>query len=348
MPEFIHSFFEAQTQLFPRQGVWQHVPPSDYRDRMADEGAPATPPGGYPLSNHGGSTIPAPKLALVYLGPWWGDTAKIEAFAGDLMTAGYLAPLKDYGSGNGTYIGAFKGPTVTGTVQDADLRKILSGLINQNKVPAPDGHTLYALLLPDNVTVDQGGSASCQAFCGYHDALDAKTFYSVQTASDCQGCNMGDPFAAFCAVLAHEVAEACTDAVPGQGWYNDATGQENADEWAWTFGPYGPWTVQGYQVNGVGNSLSIIKYQPQQPAPQPQPGPQNCQATVDATYTADDATFNAVVAGDHRNPNTTMVALGNVYRYVQAWRTYDHQMLDAATANTALTVALPEPPGEAV
>jgi len=287
----IHAFFDRLAAIFRRPAVWQIVPPQDYRDRMAQEGAPATPPEGYPLTDHGGSTIKNPKLVLVYLGTWWGDTAKLEAFAQDLMTAGYLAPLSAYGSGQGSYLGAFQGAPVSGTVTDAQLQAALEqALTSVAGIPVPDGETLYALMLPEGVTVTDGGSASCSAFCGYHDALPGgNTFYSVHPASDCQGCNMGDPFAGATMILAHEVAEACTDAVPGQGWYNDQTGMENSDEWAWIPGPYGPWTVQGYQLNGTGNSLQVIQYSPQpnpnpNPQPQPQPGGGITQAEVDAGF----------------------------------------------------------------
>lgn len=267
------GFVDQMQAIGSRAGVWQVVPPSDYKDRLAGEGAPATPAGGFPLTNHGGSTIPNPKLVLIYLGAWWNDTAKLEAFAADLMTAGYLAPLSDYGSGNGQFLGSIHGPAVSGTVTDAQLQAILSAMISSPPAgfPMPDGHTLYALCLPSGVVVNDGNGVSCTAFCGYHDALpDGKTFYTVQPASDCQGCYISDPFSGFTMVLAHEVAEACTDAVPGQGWFADVNGMENSDQFAWIPGPYGPWTVQGYQLNGVGNSLSVIKYAVPSPDPQPQ------------------------------------------------------------------------------
>jgi hypothetical protein len=213
------TYLDEARAIGPRP-VWQITPPSDYRDRMAQDGAPQTPPGGYPLTDHGGSTISTPKLVLITLGQWWGDVTKLQAFAQDLMTAGYLQPLADYkyGSGQGSFAGLFSGAAVAGTVQGSDLQAALTQLIDGGKVPAPDANTLYALLLPEGVTVQQGGSASCSAFCGYHDAFthgNATVYYTVQTATDCQGCNEGDPFAAFTAVLAHEVAEACTDAIPG-------------------------------------------------------------------------------------------------------------------------------------
>lgn len=294
----IHAYFDELAALFRRPGVWQVTPPQDYRDRMAQLGAPAVPQGGYPLTNHGGSTLRVPKLVLVYLGDWWGDTAQLEAFANDLMTAGYLAPLSDYGSGQGAYIGAVHAAGPTGLlVTDGWLQSTLIDLIATGAAPAPDGQTLYALMLPAGVSVSDQGSESCSQFCAYHDALaDGVTFYTVQADTSCANCNLGDAFAALTMTLAHEVAEACTDAVPGQGWYNDATGMENADEWAWIPGPYGPWTVQGYELNGIGNSLNVIQYAPQQPIPQPPPpqGQPDIAGALAALQTAVTAVQEAV------------------------------------------------------
>ena len=272
----IHEVYRRVAELFRRPGVWQIVPPQDYRDRMAQAGVPATPPGGYPVTDHGGSIMTAPKLALVYLGAWWGDTAQLEQFASDLMTCGYLDSCSVYGvTGPFMYLGAWQGPALMGpTVTDAQIQGIM-GSFAQYGIPAPDGQTLYALILPDGITVVDGGSSSCAAFCGYHDALaDGITFYSVHTSSLCDGCNMGDPFAGFTMILGHELAEAVTDAIPGQGWYNDDTGMEVGDEWAWDPVNWGPWTVQPYQVNGLGAGFGDYNCQPTPPPqPQPQPGP---------------------------------------------------------------------------
>jgi hypothetical protein len=266
---FQPDVFDRVARIFKRP-VWQIVPPGDYKDRLAQAGAPATPPGGYPLTYHGGAILTAPKLALIYLGAWWGNPGDVETFASDLMTCGYLDQCAIYGvTGVPAYLGAWQGPTLAGpTVTDAQLQAAVASLPSYG-VPAPDGATIYALLLPSGLTVVDGGSSSCSAFCGYHDALaDGQTFYTVQPATDCDGCNMGDPFAACCMTLAHEIAETVTDPVPGGGWYSDETGMENADEWAWIPEPYGPWTVQGYQVNGIGNG-----YGPYRCDPTPAPGP---------------------------------------------------------------------------
>jgi hypothetical protein len=294
------------------------------------------------LTDHGGSTITNPKLAIVYLGQWWGDVAKLELFAKELMEFGYLAPLNVYGSGNGTYIGAFHGPALTpGTVNDAQLQNYLTAMIAAGTVPAPDGHTLYALCLPSGVTSSDGSSSSCSQFCGYHSALpDGKTFYSVQPATDCAGCNEGDAFDGFTAVLAHEVAEACTDAIPGQGWYNDATGMENADEWAWPrpFHRYGPWAVQGYQVNGVGDDFGTYTPVTPVPQPKPQPPPANCRAIIDTACSGVQAQLAALAASDRGGGTFSRAAM---YAYAESWRAYEQAVLDAAAGGTTAAVQAP-------
>jgi hypothetical protein len=118
------------------------------------------------------------------------------------------------------------------------------------------------LILPDKVisVMDQDGSTSCKAFCGYHDAFTYNGFdvaYAVLPSTKCTGC--GGQIDDFTAVYAHELAEAVTDKVPGQGWVaND--GSENGDLEAWILFGWGPpedpkrYTIQGYYTNERGNT----------------------------------------------------------------------------------------------
>ena len=61
---------------------------------------------------------------------------------------------------------------------------------------------------------------------------------------------------------AHELAEAATDKVPGQGWVA-ADGEENGDLEAWVLFGWGPpadpkrYTVQGYYTNERGNTVGL-------------------------------------------------------------------------------------------
>lgn len=231
------------------------------------------------LSYHGGATLQHPKLVALYAGAPYVDRAKNDQFLREVMTFGYLSALSGQGSGNGVFLGSFDVPhPATAWVTDGDCQTIISSAIAANSaLPRPDGETIYMLILPDGVSVGDGmaGNSSCTAFCGYHSS-NAELLYTVQPATTCATCNQGDPFVALTMVEAHEIAESCSDP-HGTGWYNDATGMENADECAWVQVPYGPWIVQGYAAqDAAGTWINTVgAYSPvADPQPQPQPGPQ--------------------------------------------------------------------------
>ena len=46
------------------------------------------------------------------------------------------------------------------------------------KVPKTTANTLYFIYVPPGVRVVMGGSSSCQAFCGYHNAIGSTVFYA--------------------------------------------------------------------------------------------------------------------------------------------------------------------------
>jgi hypothetical protein len=238
-------------------------------------------PGTRQLTYHGGPTIQNPKLYLVQVGNWWGDIGHLEAFAKDLMESGYLAPLHElgYGTNQGKYNGLYKLPGfMTGSAKDSQIQSKLVTAIQQGDLPPNDENSLYAMLFPDGfqVVFDGDNSGSCDEWCGYHSntATTPSVYYSVQTSTSCVSCRGANtPFDAFCMVLSHEVAEACTDPT-GQGWWDNSDGSENADIEAWIALQYGPWTVQGYYTNERGNTIGTYA-----PVVNPEPG----------TFTKDDA-----------------------------------------------------------
>ena len=90
----------------------------------------------------------------------------------------------------------------------------------------------------------QGGSRSCQAFCGYHSDISGQIFYAVMPFPGCNGCTGGlAQIDALTSTSSHELCEAITDAVPGNGWYDDANG-EIGDICAWKTKKIGNDTVQ--------------------------------------------------------------------------------------------------------
>ena len=110
--------------------------------------------------------------------------------------------------------------------------------------PAVDRNSLFFVYLPPGTAVVQGGSRSCQAFCGYHDVMDSDLFYAVVPYPGCQGCTGTlSVFDALTSVSSHELCEAVTDPVPGQGWYDDVNG-EIGDVCAWQTRVVDGYTVQ--------------------------------------------------------------------------------------------------------
>ena len=99
------------------------------------------------------------------------------------------------------------------------------------------------MFLPPGVTAELGGASSCVNFCGYHNE-DQGLYYAVMPYPDCAGCEGGLPvFDALTSTASHELCEAITDPVPGQGWYDDHNG-EIADICAWQTKQLGGYTVQ--------------------------------------------------------------------------------------------------------
>ena len=260
-----------------RPNVIQIVPPrhvmrpplvhdDENHDLVVNPLASPTGPGAAAgFSNRAGSQIATPQVTNIYMGPFWDDRKFVEGFSKAIVERGYLDPLQElnYGTGSGNYLGSIDGPALDpdSIFHDRDARSTVTSLLDQGSIQA-SVNSLFVLILPDGVTsiIDNDGSQSCEKFCGYHDAFDyqgAEVAYAVLPSSLCQGCggNIGD----FTAVYAHELAEASTDKVPGQGWVSD-DGEENGDLEAWILFGWGPpddpnrYTIQGYYTNERGNT----------------------------------------------------------------------------------------------
>jgi hypothetical protein len=268
---------EMLCRIGKRADVFQIVPlRSMYRPQCLHEGeqklaalplATPTGPGGAPgFRNRASSQIATPEVTNIYMGPFWGDRDFVEGFSKAIVENGYLDPLKElnYGTGSGTYKGPVDGPALdSGTsFHDADAQSTVNSLLDRGVISGNE-NSLFMLILPDGVTsvIDRDGASSCAQFCGYHDAFDRNgttIAYAVLPSTLCSGCGglIGD----FTAVYAHELAEAATDKVPGQGWVAD-DGQENADLEAWVLFGWGPpndpnrYTIQGYYTNERGNTV---------------------------------------------------------------------------------------------
>jgi hypothetical protein len=222
----------------------------------------ATPVKSAQLTYRGGSVLSAVQVTTIFWGPAWdqdplaGFAQKVNDFFAFILSSPLLDQLGEYSVpgmtiGHGSLVGrrtlASAPPS---SVADGDVQKLL-----QQEIPSPPPESLYFLYLPPGVTVNMSGTASCSNFCGYHSDLGGRLFYAVMPYPDCSGCAGGlSVLDALTSTSSHELCEAITDPVPGQGWYDDANG-EIGDICAWQTKKLGAYTVQLEWSNRSGRCI---------------------------------------------------------------------------------------------
>jgi len=219
------------------------------------------------LTYRNGPLIPAVEVFTIFWGNGWKTAPpstlvpQINAFFDFVLTSALIDQLAEYNTG-GVKIGHGKRTgTVTNTgnlgtsVTDTAIQTFLKQQIAAGKAPKTTANTLYFIYVPPGVRVVMGGSSSCQAFCGYHNAIGTKTFYAVMPYPGCSGCLGGlTALDALTSTSSHELCEAITDPVPGTGWYDDSNG-EIGDICAWTTKKLGAYTVQLEWSNKAGRCV---------------------------------------------------------------------------------------------
>lgn len=209
------------------------------------------------LVYNNGPLLTAVQVFTVFWGSAWQQAPSsamfqnINNFFDYILTSPQMDQLAEYSTsgqtiGHGSRTGT---TTITtsepgSTVTDSEIQQLLNNAVASNTLPQPDANTLYFVYLPTGVAVTQGGSSSCQSFCGYHDNINGQIFYAVMPYPDCKGCTGSlAAFNALTSTSSHELCEAITDPVPGQGWYDQNNG-EIGDICAWKTKQVGNYTVQ--------------------------------------------------------------------------------------------------------
>jgi hypothetical protein len=229
-------------------------------------GAAAAPAAQAQLTYRNGPLIANVQVFVLYWGSAWGQSPgsdlvpQINQFFADILSSALIHQLAEYSVsayqiGHGSLAGSanITSSDPGSSVDDSAIQSMLQDQIaNNSALPQPGPNTLYFVFLPTGSTVTQGGSASCQAFCGYHDNISGNIFYAVMPFPDCQGCTGSmDTFSALTVTSSHELCEAITDPIPGQGWYDDNNG-EIGDICAWQTKTVGAYTVQQEWSNQAG------------------------------------------------------------------------------------------------
>jgi hypothetical protein len=222
------------------------------------EAAAAAPPSPPHLTYRNGPLLTSVEVFTIFWGQAWHQgppsvlATQINQFFDFILTsplidelAEYSVPGKQIGHGKHTGTLMITTPKLRHSVSDTAIQHMLQHEISSNPaVPHPTPNTLYFVYLPPGVRVVQGGSASCQAFCGYHNDVSGQIFYAAMPYPGCAGCLGGlTALDALTSTSSHELCEAITDPIPGQGWYDDANG-EIGDICAWKTKKVGQYTVQ--------------------------------------------------------------------------------------------------------
>lgn len=255
----VSSAIESVTRLvLPAHGdAIRVVPLHDPGGLMADiAGASAAPP---PLLTYrGGPLLSAVEVFTVFWGAAWQQAAqgavaaKLNQFFDFILTSALIDQLAEYsvsghpiGHGRRTGTATITHPTLRHSVTDHAIQHMLQQEISTNAAfPHPNANALYFVFLPPGVKVSQGGSRSCMSFCGYHEDINGQIFYAVMPYADCSGCTGGlGALDALTSTSSHELCEAITDPIPGQGWYDDVHG-EIGDICAWQTKKVGSYAVQ--------------------------------------------------------------------------------------------------------
>lgn len=228
---------------------------------------PAAPPAQLVYNN--GPLLTAVQIFTIFWGTAWqqpplSDTLpNINAFFDFILTSPLIDQLAEYSVqgqsiGHGSRVGTvtLTTPDPGTSVDDSAIQQLLNNNIASNSAfPQPTANTLYFVYLPSGVTVTAGGSSSCSSFCGYHDAINGRIYYAVMPYPDCSGCTASlAAFDALTVTSSHELCEAITDPVPGQGWYDQNNG-EIGDLCAWQTKTVGNYTVQKEWSNSANSCV---------------------------------------------------------------------------------------------
>jgi len=209
------------------------------------------------LTYRNGPLLTNVEVFTVFWGTLWQDASnsavskQMNEFFDFILTSKLIDQLSEYNVagraiGHGKRTGSL---TVTTSepgakVEDAAIQSMLQKEIAAGTLPKNNPNSLYFVFFPPGTQVELDGAASCSDFCGYHNATSDNVFYAAMPYADCTGCEGGlTTLDALTSTSSHELCEAITDPVPGQGWYDDANG-EIGDICAWKTKKLNGYTVQ--------------------------------------------------------------------------------------------------------
>ena len=147
-----------------------------------------------------------------------------EQFVSWLLTSDYFTTaLAEYGVGAGQSMGLIVLPnSAPAKLIDSDFGALVKQLVSNGQVdPQNDANTQVLFVLPPTTIVtDPTGNVSCQQILGYHSSPSSSLpIIAYDVIADCD--TSATELDGLTKVMSHEIAEAATDPLPGDGYYDD-------------------------------------------------------------------------------------------------------------------------------
>jgi hypothetical protein len=202
---------------------------------------------------HGGPLIlGTTRVYYIWYGNWTGNSAKtiLVDLINGLNGSPYYNINTTYYNGSGTHVS--NSVTLSGqtddnysrgnSLTDTEVQQVVSDAINQGRLPK-DTNGVYFVLSSSDVSESSG---FCSYYCGWHTwatiSGSAIKYSFVGNADRCitacawqsTGPNGNAGADGMASIIAHELEETVTDPQLNAWYFN--TGNENADQCAWTFG----------------------------------------------------------------------------------------------------------------
>jgi hypothetical protein len=237
------------------------------------------------IDYHGGPVMTAPvNLYYIWYGGWSSSDAGTQKiltdFASHIGGSSYLKTLATYVDSHGTPAASqatYAGSTIDAyskgsNLNDAALQAIVAHAITTHALPS-DANGVYFVLTSADVTyINPPVESFCQNMCGKHSATNVNgvqiKYAFVGDPLWCANTRVGNCYALTAAEapnsnldadtmvnnVAHELAEAITDPLPGSAYFQsqgEGAGVEVADACAYYYDPY-------YHLGGTGPKLANI------------------------------------------------------------------------------------------
>ncbi|KAJ3349564.1 hypothetical protein HDU83_000403 [Entophlyctis luteolus] len=109
-----------------------------------------------------------------------------------------------------------------------DVQPFIRSLVEAGRI-SPTTNSYYPIHYPPGITITMGGGTSCDAFGGYHSMLKADYAYVADISAEVEyvwyavlpNCGPFDSVNDLLDAVSHELAEAISDPIPGNSWYNN-------------------------------------------------------------------------------------------------------------------------------